>query len=506
MGSAMFGYDSAFIGGALSLPSFKHDFGLATSQGNSLASLKANIVSTFQAGCFFGVIICYFGTEAWGRKPVLVASGGVFNLGVLLQVVSTGHLGLIYAGRVLTGLAVGASSMIVPVYIAECFPARIRGRTVGVFEIMLQAFQVIGFWINYGVIQNLPAESASQWQVPFAFQFVPGTLLMTLMLLQPESPRWLLKAGKRAESHQIFAKLRGLPQDHELIHEEMRYIDLHLEQGILLHSSGEGRVRGKAFLEAVGPRNRKRLGLGIAIMFLQNLVGANAINYYSPTIFASLGLTGVGASLLATGIYGIIKVISTLLFITFVVDRIGRRRPLLIGSVGIFTAMMYLGIYTYISGSFDHNVPRDGGAHFAIVTLYLFAVLFCVSWNSIAWIYCAEMFHISIRSISLIFTTCAQWLGQFTVVYSTPYMMANIKPGTFFFFAAATFVGFFFTFFLLPETAGLSLENIDMLFSEAGSARTKHQSLERSLACLDSARRDSTSKSGGVEEIEMAKV
>jgi MFS family permease len=103
MGSAMFGYDSAFIGGAMSLPSFRNRFHLASAAGHELAALKANIVSTFQAGCFFGVIFCYFATERIGRRWPLIICGFIFNIGVILQLVSAGNVGLIYGGRALTG-------------------------------------------------------------------------------------------------------------------------------------------------------------------------------------------------------------------------------------------------------------------------------------------------------------------------------------------------------------------------------------------------------------------
>lgn len=107
MGSAMFGYDSAFIGGSITLPAFKREFGLDDSTGDALAALQANIVSTFQAGCFFGAIIVYFLTERFGRKIPLILAGVVFNLGVILEMASKGSLGMIYGGRVLTGAYTG---------------------------------------------------------------------------------------------------------------------------------------------------------------------------------------------------------------------------------------------------------------------------------------------------------------------------------------------------------------------------------------------------------------
>ena len=119
----MYGYDSAFIGGTLGLPSFKRAFGLEDSSKEELANLSSHIVSTFQGGAFFGCISGFFLAEYFGRKPVLWTSGLVFNIGVILQLI--GRIGLLYAGRVFTGLGVGCSSMIIPIYISECSPALI---------------------------------------------------------------------------------------------------------------------------------------------------------------------------------------------------------------------------------------------------------------------------------------------------------------------------------------------------------------------------------------------
>ncbi|KAM5517500.1 MFS quinate transporter [Fusarium oxysporum f. sp. phaseoli] len=480
MGSAMFGYDSAFIGGTMALPSFQSRFGLSDVSGTTLASLKANIVSTFQAGCFFGAILCHGATETLGRKYTLVACGIIFDVGVVLQLVSSGHIGFIYAGRAITGLAVGASSLLVPVYISECSPPAVRGRMVGIFEIFLQVFQVIGFWMNYAVNIHQSPTSNSQWLIPFGFQLLPGTALALAMLTQPESPRWLIKSGKMSRAREILSKIRNLPQDHPYIQEEVQSVECQLEnetRGTL----GQTRACIGMCRELAAPGVRNRLLLGMSFMMLQNLVGANAINYYSPSIFASIGLSGRSVGLLATGVYGIIKVVATSLFIRFIVDRFGRRVPLLIGSAVALTSMLYLGIYCAVSGAFSGGASQSAGGYIAVVFVYIYAIAFCCSWNSIAWIYCAEIFPLGVRSVCLVATTCCQWLGQFIVVYSTPYMMENIKWGTFIFFAAFIVVGIFFAYFFVPETARLTLEDMDILFSTKGSARHKRRVVDAIL-------------------------
>lgn len=383
MGSSMFGYDSAFIGGTMSLPSFKERFGLADAEGSALASLRSNIVSTFQAGCFFGVLACYPTLERLGMKWTLVLCGLIFNIGAIMQTVATGQLGLIYAGRALTGLGVGSSSLIIPVYISESSPPAIRGRLIGIFEILLQISQIPGFWVNYGVNKNMSPTSDSQWRIPFGIQLVPGVLLMVLMSLQTESPRFLAKKGNWDSVQKVLSHIRKLPADHEYIAWEMSTIRDQLES-----ESSETGTSVVAKLKQIFSTNvKKRLGTGMALMMFQNLSGINALNYYSPVIVESIGFTGTDVGLLATGVFGIVKATGTIIFMLFIIDRFGRRGAMLIGSAGAIVAMYYLGGYANLSNSFNEEPPRDGGAYIAILMIYVFAIFYSISWNGIPWIF-----------------------------------------------------------------------------------------------------------------------
>ncbi|KAI1140085.1 general substrate transporter [Hypoxylon sp. FL0543] len=472
MGASMFGYDSAFIGGAITLPSFVSRFGLGASSSEQAAALSANIVSTFQAGCFFGVILISYVAEKFGLKFPLLACGLIYNIGAIVQITSTGSVGMIYAGRALTGLAVGASTLVVPQYISECSPPAIRGRLVGIFEIVLQFSQIVGFWVNYGVNQNVSGALDAQWRIPFGLQLIPGTFLTVLMLLQPESPRWLIKNGNTVKATSSLSRIRCLSHDDEYISWEVNSVK---EQLLSESELGTTRPLGAKLKEMLKSGNRRRLALGMGFMMLQNLSGINALNYYSPMIFKSIGFSGTSVGLLATGVFGIVKALATLVFMCFGIDNLGRRKSMLIGSSGALVAMFYLGGYSKVSGSFNQAVVQDGGAYVAIVMIYVFAVFYAMSWNGIPWVFCAEVFPTGIRSVCLLFTTCTQWLGQFIIVYSTPYMMTNITYGTFLFFGGFLLVGTIVVFLLMPETKGLSLEDMDILFNIKGLAMTQRK-------------------------------
>ena len=160
--------------------------------------------------------------------------------------------------------------MIVPVYISESSPPAIRGRLIGVFEVFLQFAQIIGFWVNYGVNIHISGTSDTQWRIPFALQFIPGTALCICMFLQPESPRWLLNKGRVEQAKRVLEKLRRLPADHEYMSWEVSTIMTQIEHERALGAQRSFLAKLK---EVILPINRTRLLLGIALMFIQNMSG-----------------------------------------------------------------------------------------------------------------------------------------------------------------------------------------------------------------------------------------
>ncbi|KAJ5005122.1 Quinate permease [Colletotrichum sp. SAR 10_66] len=365
-------------------------------------------------------------------------------------------------GRALTGLAIGASSTLIPVYIAECSPALIRGRLVGIFEIMLQTALVFGFWVNYGVAQNISSQGNTQWHVPVAVQFVPaGLLLITMPLFCSESPRWLVTKNRKTQARKALSWIRNLPEDHEYISREI----MQIEVSVTLETEANGGEQStwKVFRELLVPGIRWRVSIGALLMVLQNLTGINAINYYSPTILRSIGFSGTDVGLLATGVYGIVKMMTTLVFMMFFVDKFGRRPALLIGAIGAMVAMFYLAGYSALSGSFEGRAPADAGARTALAMIYIYAIFYGFSWNGIPWIFASEVLPNRVRTLGMMIAVCAQWLAQFIVVYSLPHMINKITWGTFLFFGTCTVVAFIFAFLFVPETKGVPLEDMDML-------------------------------------------
>jgi sugar porter (SP) family MFS transporter len=222
----MIGYDSAFIGTTLALPSFVDEFNFAEYSESRLALLKQNIVSVYQAGAFFGSLFAYFSSYFFGRRKTLMLFTLVFivGAGMMLGASAERGLGLILGGRVLAGLGVGGCSNMTPIYISELSPPAVRGRLVGIYELGWQIGGLVGFWINYGVNTNL-APSHSQWLIPFAVQLIPAGLLLIGAILIPESPRWLFSKGKREKATSVLCWMRNLEPTDTYIREEIGYID-----------------------------------------------------------------------------------------------------------------------------------------------------------------------------------------------------------------------------------------------------------------------------------------
>ncbi|KAL4742892.1 quinate permease [Aspergillus similis] len=461
--SCMIGYDSAFIGTTLSLQSFKDEF-----DWESLNSdlVSANIVSLYQAGAFFGALFAYPIGHFWGRRWGLMFSALIFFLGAGMMLGANGDrgLGLIYGGRVLAGIGVGAGSNICPIYISEMAPPAIRGRLVGVYELGWQIGGVVGFWINYGVDETL-APSHKQWIIPFAVQLIPAGLLIIGALLIRESPRWLFLRGNREKGIETLAWIRNLPADHIYMLEEISMIDQSLEQQRAKVGLGFWRPFKAAW---TNKRILYRLFLGSMLFLWQNGSGINAINYYSPRVFKSIGVSGGNTSLLTTGIFGVVKAVITFVWLLYLIDHFGRRNLLLVGAAGGSVCLWIVGGYIKIAK--PENNPEgtqlDSGGIAAIFFFYLWTAFYTPSWNGTPWVINSEMFDPTVRSLAQACAAASNWLWNFLISRFTPQMFTSMGYGVYFFFASLMLLSIVFVFFLIPETKGVPLESMESLFDK----------------------------------------
>lgn len=284
------------------------------------------------------------------------------------------------------------------------------------------------------------------------------------MVFMVESPRWLMSKGREHAAQTALSWIRHLPEEHPYVVAELSVIKSATEEE--LRSTGSGRKWMQIWKELNQGSIRRKLLLGCCLVFFQNFTGINAINYYSPTIFTSIGFTGTSNGLLATGIFGLVKMFATLLYAEILVDRVGRRRLLIVSGIGAMIAMFYLAAYSKISGSFNATPAMDSGARAAVAMVYIYALFYGLSWNGIPWLYTSEIFPNRVRTVGMAIVVCWQWLTQFIVVYSLPHMILAMKYGTFLFFGVWTVLAIVFAWILTPETKGVELEDMDLLFGK----------------------------------------
>ncbi|KAK9311549.1 general substrate transporter [Lipomyces starkeyi] len=456
VGGFVFGYDTGFIGSAIRIESFQRDFGLNSS---NMANVTGNIVATLQAGGFFGTVLMAFFAARFGRRWGMAIASLVINVGAILQVITTHDINLIYAGRAVSGLGVGAASMLTPTYLSEVAPRRIRGKLSGAYGFSIFFGVMVSYWIAYGCERGLSPGGHDQWRVPMGLQLAPGVLLFVGAIIIKESPRWLVKRGNREKALNNLCYIRmAHPEDAEL---EQEY------QDICMSIDEELRVsNGATISEMLLPQYRIRVLIGFLVMVSQQFSGTNALTYYAPLLFQKIGINGTSSSLLATGVYGIVKAVFSMLFLLFLADRVGRRLPMFVGAISMSSTMLIIGIVLACKPpAVDASSPSPASIGM-IVMVYLFCVAYSLSWGPGAFTYVSEIYPNRIREYCVAMGLATQWAFNYCISRIVPVAIESIGWGTFLMFGIFNASMAVFVFFVIRETSGVALEHMDDLFSK----------------------------------------
>ncbi|ROW01277.1 hypothetical protein VMCG_05875 [Cytospora schulzeri] len=460
----LFGMDTGIIGGVLTLPDFKKEFGLNGFSSDASANLSANLVSTMQAGAIVGALGALPFSEKLGRRPSLMITSLFAFAGGFMQAFSNGNLGTFYAGRVIEGIGLGGATMLAPTYVSENSPRAIRGLLIGFYQLFETMGAMVAFFIDYGSLLHIKGHAS--WQVPLAMQSLPPFLIFISIIFCPESPRWLASKDHWEKASSVLSSVRHLPVEHPYIQQELLELRTQLEEERRsVHGTGFWAMQKECWLI---PGNRKRVLMAIGLMTAQQWTGTNAINYYAPEIFNSLGITGNAESLLATGVYGIVKMCSCAIFITFLADTLGRRWSFVWTGYAMCFFMFYLGFYVRFDPPVKGASVSSAGTA-ALVMVYLFAAAFQFGWGPVCWIYVSEIPTNRLRGYTVSLAAATQWLFNLVVTRVTPLMLKNVGAngyGTYFIYGCFCFTMATLAFWV-PETKGLSLERMDELFGVA---------------------------------------
>lgn len=454
LGSFLFGYDQGYISGCLTLPTFQEAIGLTAA---NKAEVTGNLVSMLAVGGIIGSLAASPIAERFGRRWGVIACGLIFNVGVVLQLISSYPVFL--TGRVLSGIGTGAASMVVPLFIGEMAPKEIRGRLVSWYTFFLYFGIVVAYWLVYLIVNTSNANNPLQWRVPVGLQLVPATIMIIGTYFLPESVRWLVKKGREEGGLQALAYIRKARLDDPAILSEFQEIKLAAELEL-------AETDGLQYKEILLPRNLKRLFIGFCVLLFQQTTGTLLFTYYAPSIFQSIGLRGQKTGLFATGLYGIVKCLVTVVYLTFFIERVGRKWMFMQGSIVMAICVLCLGlILNYFPP--DPTATSISSASIGMVALiFLFDVSFASSWGPTSWVYVGEIFPSRIREYCVAISTCANWIGNLAVSKFAPVAIANIGWWTFIIFFFFNLINLVFVIFFIKETKGVALERMDEVFGE----------------------------------------
>ncbi|CCH40942.1 High-affinity glucose transporter [Wickerhamomyces ciferrii] len=452
LGGVLFGYDTGTI---VTMPYVLKTFpednpGLNGEEGVFSSSEHSLIVSILSVGTFFGALGAPLLSDTIGRRwTLIIGSAIVFNFGIILQTAAT-NINLLVAGRVFAGLGVGIISACIPLYQAETVPKWIRGAITAVYQFAITIGLFLAAIINQGTHK---IDNTASYRVPIAIQFLWSLIITTGMIFLPETPRFYVSKGRNDEAAASLSKIRRLPIDHPALTDELGEIIANFEFENLHGKSG--------WLDCFKTKNHqlKRLFTGVFIQAFQQLTGINFIFYFGTTFFKNSGIENEFLIQVATNIVNVFMTIPGILLI----EVLGRRTLLMIGAAGMCVSELLVAIIGVAASSDSSNKAL-------IAFTCIFISFFASTWGCLAWVVCGEIFPLRTRAKSVAMSVASNWLWNFAIAYATPYLVddvdgsARLGVKVFFIWGGCNFLCFFFAYFFVYETKGLSLESVDELY------------------------------------------
>lgn len=444
IGGLLFGYDSGAVNGTQG--------GLVAEFGLSDAALGFTVGSLL-IGCAVGAFFAGRLADAIGRRTVMIFAAVLFVGGALVQGFTDVH-SIFVAARFAGGMAVGAASVLSPLYISEMAPANIRGRLTTVQQVMIITGLTAAFVVNYFLAQtagdslgHLAGREAWRWM--YLAQAVPAVVFLVALFFIPESPRYLVSRGREAEATKVLTSLFGADEAARKVGE------------IKASFSADHRPRLSDVLGG-GTGFRPIVWAGIMLATFQQFVGINIIFYYGETLWKLAGVSEEVAleRNIISGLVSIAAVFVALL----VIDKVGRKPLLMIGSLGMGVTLgamtwAFSGAGTDAAGNLALS---ETAGYVALLAANLYVIFFNFSWGPVMWVMLGEMFPNQMRGSALAVAGLAQWGANYLVVQSFPAMASGLGlAGTYALYTASAFVSFFLVRSFIRETKGKELEEME---------------------------------------------
>ena len=450
IGGFLFGYDSGAVNGTQD--GLKAAFGLVEgswSPGNGLGFTVASLL----IGCFIGAFFAGRLADLIGRRNTMMLAAALFLAGALVQGAAPSHLIFVLA-RICGGMAVGAASVLSPAYISEVAPASIRGRLTTVQQIMIITGLTAAFVVNYFLAKGAGVSTAKfwggidAWRWMFLMQAIPAAIFLIALFLIPESPRYLVSKGQGDRAERVLTSLFGADVARTKLNE------------IRATFAEDHRPRLSDIKSPTGGI-RKVVWAGIMLAAFQQFVGINVIFYYGATLWQLAGFTE-SQSLAINIISGFVSIAACFGTIA-VIDKIGRKPLLLIGSAGMAVTLFAM-VYAFSHGSLDPKgnlvLSKDLGT-LAVVAANLYVIFFNFSWGPVMWVMLGEMFPNQIRGSALAVCGFIQWFANFLISFSFPVMAAKLGLTiSYTFYGVCAVISFFLVKSLVHETRGVELEQM----------------------------------------------
>ncbi|UBM57225.1 sugar porter family MFS transporter [Marinilongibacter aquaticus] len=428
-GGLLFGFDTGVIN--VALPSLREQFALSPTQ-------ESTVVSAVLFGALFGPVLSGILTDLLGRKKINLLASIIFVVGSILAALAS-SVAMLIVGRLFLGLAIGIVSATIPLYLAELSPKEKRGQLVTFFQLAITLgillSYVVGYWFQH---------TEAAWRAMFWAGFIPAMMLFIGMLLVPESPRWLLFKGREEEAIAALNKLR----DEDVVAQELQEIRLTLQKEAKNKSSWK---------DLFSKKLRTPLLIVCLIFGIQQFSGINAIIYFSTDIFKDM-FNDTQATLATVGV-GIVNTLATIFGMRFL-DKWGRKPMLYTGLLGTAICLATVGLAFY----FKSSLPDGLRQAMLIGGIYVYIIFFAISLGPLGWLLTSEIFPLKIRGFASSFGSLNHWFFDMLVAFSFPLMRATSlgeNGGIFGIYMLVVLLGLLFAKYMVFETKGLSLEDIE---------------------------------------------